>query len=387
MPKPRALDSRAEQMLVELVEGGASLTEAAATLRVSYKAVQNAARRLSLKPASRPRPRYGAETRLQAVERYIAGESTGEIARSLGVSDTWVQLQLKAYGIPTRALGKLAGLTERIAREYQQGSSTMDIAEKYGVSDVAVSNRLRLGGHSVRESGWASRKYPIRHDAFSSMSDVRAAYWAGFLMADGCISSAGRITLALADCDVHHIAAWLDFLGCPHRPIQRPLGKARAQVSSRMLTRDLAQHGIVVRKTTAGVPASRELAAKPDFWRGMIDGDGTIMPPRGKHGPSLGLVGSHVVMEQYSEFLARHVLNGYRPKVLRVPDTSVIYQVKIEGVRARMAIQILWPSDCLLQDGANRRRPALTRKLPRVLTALDWESRTEKESKATLHLF
>ncbi|GAB3259731.1 hypothetical protein [Kineosporia babensis] len=210
-----------------------------------------------------------------------------------------------------------------------------------------------------------------------------AAYWAGFLMADGTISTTNRITLSLAAKDEGHIAAWLEFLGCLQVKIRiesvrfsndaPEKMKARAQVSSRQLAEDLARHGIVHRKSSAGLPASASLAENAAFWRGMIDGDGTLGLPKGKHGPILMLVGSLAVMEQFADFL-HHVIGGKKPNVLAVHGTSVIVQVRVNGVRTREAIHVLW-------DGVfdARQSPALDRKSQRASEAMTWRTRTEIE--------
>jgi hypothetical protein len=202
-------------------------------------------------------------------------------------------------------------------------------------------------------------------------------------MADGCVSETGRITLALQARDHGHIREWLKFLGTPERPVNTKGGKARAQVSSPRLAQALAHHGVVVRKTDAGVATSDEAAKHPAFWRGMIDGDGNITLPSGKHGPSVGLCGSRVLMEQYADFLATAVLDGFRPRVLAVHGTTVIHQVKVEGRRARAVAEALWAETEVISHADMRDDarlvfgPTLARKRPRVRAAVAWRTRTE----------
>ena len=109
----------------------------------------------------------------------------------------------------------------------------------------------------------------------------------------------------------------------------------------------------------------------------MVDGDGTIMPPKGKHGPVLSLVGSAKVMEQYATFVSA-VLGGYRPRVLPT-SSEVLRLVKVEGRPARQVIRVLWAD--VLDPGdatrAERPGPALERKLDRVANAIRWRTKTE----------
>lgn len=379
MANRRALDAAARARLSSDVKDGASLTEAAVVLGVSYKTVQKAAAELGLRAANRARPQYTDLQRQQAVQAYVDGQSTGEVARSMGVSDTWVQAQLKRAGVQVRTRGLPTQSSADIAARYVAGESTGNIARDLGLSDVAVCLHLRRHGVPVRPGGWATRIYPLLDAAFDQVTEA-SAYWAGFLMADGCVSDAGRITLALQVGDVDHVRAWLGFLGSPDRPVSLTENKARAQVSSPRITAALAMHGVVPRKTNRGLPASKQLALHPAFWRGMVDGDGTISFPKGKHGPAVGLVGSAVLMNQYADFLRDAVLDGFRPRVLAVSGTEVIKQVKVEGRRARAVVATLWSGVDLNGDAVDHgptSAPALDRKLPRARAALAWLTWTE----------
>ncbi len=195
------------------------------------------------------------------------------------------------------------------------------------------------------------------------------------------MSDTNRITLALQARDVDHVQAWLTFLGTAERHYNLTSTKVRAQVSSPRLAAALARHGVVPRKSQLDVPTSQQLANHPAFWRGMVDGDGSVTYAKGKHGPAIVLVGTPAVMAQYVEFLATSVLDGFRPRVLSVSSTKVIRQVRLEGRRARSVIAALW-ADVQLEPGGSVHtvpsRPALDRKLPRVRAALAWKTRTEQ---------
>ena len=374
-----ALDAEGLEALAAAINRGESLSATAAALGVSYKTVQKAAKRLGLRVSTkRARPVYGKEIREVVLARCRARQETaGAIARSLGVSDTWVQSLAKTAGIAMPVTSKLSHQVDEIAARYQSGESGAQIAKSLNVTDVAVLARLRRHGVEIREPGTVNRRWPLRHDAFADMENPEAAYWAGFLLADGTIAKSGRVTLALKETDRHHIQAWLDFLGAGATPVRIDSPKARAQVSSRRLSGDLIRHGLVVRKTYADAPASEVLASQASFWRGMVDGDGTIMPPKGKHGPVLSLVGSAKVMEQYATFVSA-VLGGYRPRVLPT-SSEVLRLVKVEGRPARQVIRVLWAD--VLDPGdatrAERPGPALERKLDRVANAIRWRTKTE----------
>ncbi len=363
------------------------MTAIASRLDVSYKTVQHARRKLGVEVSrNRARPTYPAELGDQVVRRYISGESTGQIARAIGASDSWVQGKLHAAGVALRPSGKLAARTEELSERYRNGESSGQIAAAIGVTDTAVLSRLKTVAR--REPGWAARAFAVRHDAFSDPLSSAAAYWAGFLMADGCVYDTGRVTLALQERDRGHVEAWLNFLGSSNKPLQsQPVSASRThpavrgQVSSRRIVDDLVRHGVVPRKTLAGVPASDVLVASPDFWRGMIDGDGTVGLARGKYGPVLSLCGSPVIMAQFAGFLSVALDDFRRPSVLERKDSGVIRVVQMSGVRARRVVDLLWGAVDLDSSSESRggfsAHPCLQRKVPRVRSALGWRTRSE----------
>lgn len=370
-----------------LLVAGESMTRIASELNVSYKTVQSARKELGAAVnRNRARPKYPAELSEEVVRRYVSGESTGEIARAIRASDTWVQGRLRAAGVELRPSGKLVGRTEELSERYLNGESSGQIAAALGVTDSAVLSRIKTVPR--REAGWAVRSFPVRHDAFKDPSNPAVAYWAGFLMADGCVYDTGRVTLALQERDRGHVEAWLNFLGSFDKPLQsqppsssRTHAAVRGQVSSRRIAEDLKRHGVVPRKTHAGIPASDALASQAAFWRGMVDGDGTIGLPQGKYGPVLSLCGSPVVMSQFADFLAAAIPDFRRPSVHERKDSSVIRVVQMSGVRAREGVRLLW-ADVDLTSSPNSRggfssHPCLERKVPRVRAALDWRTRTE----------
>lgn len=128
------------------------------------------------------------------------------------------------------------------------------------------------------------RKNGVRIDvgAFKAASPERD-YWVGMLFADGCI---GRyiVSLSLSSADEKHVRRFAGFLRMsPMRVTGYP---GSNQVSARVSCRPLAEYlgaefGLVPRKTWCAVAPSSMLESR-DFWRGYIDGDGSISKYRGR---------------------------------------------------------------------------------------------------------
>lgn len=109
-----------------------------------------------------------------------------------------------------------------------------------------------------------------------------AAYWAGFLFADGCVCGS-YFAVELAAQDRAHLELFRSFLGSAHKitSVRRPgralggLDFVRLQIFSKRIVCVLSHYGVIPKKTaTARVPKS--LALNADFWRGVLDGDGSI---------------------------------------------------------------------------------------------------------------
>lgn len=138
----------------------------------------------------------------------------------------------------------------------------------------------------------------LNESAFDQITE-ESAYWAGFLMADGCISN-DSVILQLAQSDLDHVAAFSRFLRLDRDPFLNR-GNAVIAARSKRLCAALSRFGVVPRKTM--IASVRELESNRHFWRGVIDGDGSIVfPSRMPNYPYLSLVGSRTLMEQFRDY-------------------------------------------------------------------------------------
>ncbi len=204
---------------------------------------------------------------------------------------------------------------------YRVGESLDGVATSLGVSRKTITRTLLRNGHFTRgchdfpheRASVGKRKYSLNHAAFDDPGPD-ARYWIGYLMADGNVfeNGRGRLITLLSD-DIEHIDKFRSFLKSSH-PIRfrlRKLTGRRSAVlafSSRQIAIALARFGVVERKSlTAKVIGGLEMDR--DFWRGVIDGDGSI----GHTGPQKGyphlqypcvqLTGSRMIVEQFLAFV------------------------------------------------------------------------------------
>ncbi len=114
------------------------------------------------------------------------------------------------------------------------------------------------------------------------------------------------------------------------------------------------------------------LASSRHFWRGVVDGDGSIRIDRGSGIPSLSVVGSPALMRQLAGFLGGCFVDGSPPVPHRHGQSSKVLLVSLRGRRAVAAIQILYAdaSDALARKRARADRAMAWR--PRVMARYPW---------------
>jgi len=183
---------------------------------------------------------------------------------------------------------------------------------------------------------------PLRTDAFDKTSGQAAPYWIGMLMADGCVNRNGTgwtIGLGLKDRD--HVERFRDFLGATNKieHYQGPLGEWwRVRVTNTRLAEALAVHGVLPRKS-ATAQAGDAVRYNPHFWRGVVDGDGTVARRQDGY-YRLRLVGSRPLLQQFDAFasIVTRQPSQVRPKA----GSTALYEWGKTGRDAERVIRFLY---------------------------------------------
>jgi len=229
--------------------------------------------------------------------------------------------------------------------QYQSGASTYQLADKYGISQPAVYKLLKRRAIILRSASDARRKLMLNEYAFEQVTE-ESAYWIGFLMAVGTIIQRGPasvdIALALPAHDFSHLERFKAFLGSSHA-ITSTSGRDqtyRFAVRSKRLADTLATYGVVPGKTHMAKVIGLE--NNRDFWRGVIDGRGTLRYLNVGVGlapaPRLELVGPEMLLEQFLMFVDRYttatleaaltpVLRPYRNTYRIAADSETTFSI------------------------------------------------------------
>jgi transposase len=301
------------------------------------------------------------ETRAAIIADLRRGALYSEICGRYQVSKNAVsKIAIKAGLRRGNRQGMLtAAQAAEVVSHYQAGERTGDIAAAFGVSRALIWETLHRSDADARNPGAVPR--PLRHDALDVLTPD-AAYWCGFIFTDGTIvhrtgirrGGQPEIAVVLQRRDRDHLVKLRDFLGSTHAitpvapatvspNIARPnggqgTGAFRYSVRSQRLADRLTALG---RYGPAVDPA---LAASCDFWRGCIDGDGTVAISCGI--PQVKLVGSHWLLSAFVDFLGP--VSSRRP--LNVRPARNIYVVSTSYATAEKVIERLYAGASVALD-------------------------------------
>jgi CENP-B N-terminal DNA-binding domain len=277
---------------------------------------------------------------LEAVHLYVSGMSCPQIGITLGVTPDIVERTLHRHGVTMRR-GKLTPDQKvEVVAQYRAGQSMQQIAGQFGICQASVRGIIHRRKVETRGQIEAQRRRhgnTLREDAFDDLT-CDAAYWAGFLFADGTVcprsSRSHVVRVALAARDRGHLVKLREFLGSTHEIGEQANG-SNPSCQFRMTSNRLALRLLSLGRYD-GTPAP-ELTQSRHFWRGLVDGDGSIGILADGYA-TFGLVGPRRYLDPFLGFLAQHALAG-RMKVH--PDSS-IYRVSTIGPLAAKIIQLLY---------------------------------------------
>jgi len=183
----------------------------------------------------------------------------------------------------------------------------------------------------------------LDHEAFDAITND-AAYWIGFLFADGCVirgrRGSTRVQVRLSEVDRDQLVKLRRFLSGTNVIGNSPpgnFGGYRSRASARLTvnSRRLAERLLHLGRYEG--PIAAELTESRHFWRGVVDGDGSIWISKRGY-VSFSLVGSRRLLEPFLVFLKQRNLGR---RITIRPDKS-IYQVSTAGHLAELIIDELY---------------------------------------------
>lgn len=196
-----------------------------------------------------------------------------------------------------------------LIERYKSGWAIETLAREFHTSRKTIKNLLIENWIQPRRRRFRNLQdaRPGWEEAFSKATP-EALYWAGFLMADGSIGQEKgetKVACWIGIFDSDHIRKLCDFVGRGTPTISEAKRQSRLvgwQVHSRRMADDLARWGIVPGKGKHDdLSPKAEARMSAEFWRGMIDGDGSIGTSRTT--PQVQLTGRWGISEAFIEFV------------------------------------------------------------------------------------
>lgn len=239
-------------------------------------------------------------------------------------------------------------IEEKVVQEYISGLSLPKLAKQHKCSVCCIDGILRR--HNIPKRRCGKPSVDVWHEAFSTLVP-ESMYWAGFLMGDGCVTDDGYICLGLQERDQEHIAKFKNYVRSSHKTHIHKPRKGRetplheVRFVSRQMAVDLGHLGITPRKTYTA-EASQEVVGSRDFWRGMIDSDGSLGSSNGF--PELMLCGMYHVVYQFHDYV---LASGIHTKAsVTEHSKSGIKRFRLVGSPAISVVKLLYQKGDIALD-------------------------------------
>jgi len=341
--RQRALSSEQEKEIGQLYTEGLSEKTIGKRYGVSYDTIARALSRQGVEVRLPSGARaFSDEQEQEIAQLYLDGVSSASLSEKYEVSVPTIISAIVRQGgiIPVSFTKKIAmGIVpgEEIGKLYLGGLSTERIGEKYGVSHHTIIKALSRQGIETRSRHDAGMKHSLNENAFDVLTPG-SAYWAGFLLSDGNVhfpKAGGQpvVAIGLNVKDKKHVEKFRSFLESSHKIYYGNHNNVSLAVSSQKLADSLSEYNIVPRKSFIAT-APDALIDNYNFWRGEIDGDGSVAI--NKNGvPLVKLYGAKPIVNQFSKFI-----KSYEPECrATVLPSGSIWQATAYG---RYAVHILY---------------------------------------------
>lgn len=204
--------------------------------------------------------------------------------------------------------------TKSIILDRKAGNSLQVLARKYGI-DWRGIKRILVDFGEYKDTRHAQARNEWNEYFFDNKNPI-SAYWAGFIFADGCITSqkyGTRIHVIIQESDSGHLENLARTIGFPVNKIYQNKTKSKTIQFYTHRKQDFIdvfkKWGIVPRKTYNFVVPQIPKDLIPHFLRGWCDGDGHIYSKPGQQ--RFEMVGNSVGLDWYIEKLREFGYKGH----------------------------------------------------------------------------
>lgn len=353
------------QEIIRRYRADESMSAIIAACSVSKGTLYNVLRRAGIN-TQRRMGKASPEQEIDIVHRYQAGESPDILAIEFKIDRMTVYNILKRQGASARNPTTVLDETQRdvVAEMCLGGAAIESVADEFNIGKSTVNNILRERGVNLKTG--RPRTCRLDETVFDELTP-ESLYWMGFLFADGCVhrnrDGEASLVCGLGIKDLDHLEKLRAFCKSTHK-IRHYTAKAGDKggivvhdrdhvywrVRSNKLCDALERRGIVTKRTRVPVP---ELAESRDFWRGCVDGDGSIGTTviRNQTYPHIRLYGQAMLLETFKQFLIDQKIGNFNLS----PTASGIWAIQTTGSKAMTIIDALYDKAAIALDRKNER--------------------------------
>lgn len=175
-----------------------------------------------------------------------------------------------------------------VFKDYILGDLSLeDIAIKYRVHISTVNRALTRSGAIRKRSTGPRNKIEMNNDFFTILDSEKKAYWAGFILADGCLRKTKngsfelKINLSLKDIELLNL--FKEHIGSKHiikisniysKKTKKIYKKCSLTIVRKKIVNDLVKNGIYLEKAKKIRIPKLNKENMRHFIRGLFDGDG-----------------------------------------------------------------------------------------------------------------
>lgn len=224
-----------------------------------------------------------------------------------------------------------------IIAEYKKGKSGLQLAKEMNCHKTTIYRLLKRNNISIRPLKTYLCDIPKFPNEYTE-------YWLGFILADGCIverkDAQSQLQIGLSILDKHHLKKCLQWLKLEDkRPIYTSRTHATIHVSSTDLSIFLKDFGITAKKAKIAKVDPRLFSSR-HFWRGLVDGDGSIH----KRGNSwvVDIGGTKSVCQSFLDFAGS---NGIDVSKNNPNKNGESFKSVLQGDKAIKLINILYSNN------------------------------------------
>lgn len=240
-------------------------------------------------------------------------------------------------------------VTSKVIMMYKEQPSLRRIQKELNLTQKVVKRTLIENGITLivdNRDRSLNRGFKPNLEAFTDFTDEKQLYYYGLLLADGNLHK-NVVSIILKYCDATILEPLAEYFGegyTVQKKVVRGEDYARLAISHYRVTENLVKQGFEPAKSMKErIPNFYDGSyTMRHFWRGFVDGDGTVRFPNNIR--DVRLLGSKEIIDVFISFVEMYG-NCAKRSAVKHPVTKDCYTIQYNGKDASEIAYILY-HDC-----------------------------------------